>query len=83
LTFDFQSRLNTGGPAINHFDGHLLFELGVRPLGKENLPHAADTQGAQYAIRPDAVSFHAQSMHLDAGEPQSSAALAAGCCLRV
>jgi hypothetical protein len=52
--------LNVAGDRAteNHLDGHLLLELGVRPLGKENLTHAADTQGAQYAIWSYAIAFH-------------------------
>jgi hypothetical protein len=43
---------------VYHFDGHLLLELGVCPLGKENFAHTADTQGAQYAILSDAITYH-------------------------
>jgi hypothetical protein len=68
---------------VHHFNGHLLLEFGIRSLGKENLSHAADTQGAQYAIVSYAVSRHFQSMHPGAGEPQTSTALAVECCLRV
>jgi hypothetical protein len=69
LTLDFEPRLVIAGnrPAVDHLDGHLLFELGIRPLGKENLPHAADTQGAQYAILSYAVAHHGASMHREAG----------------
>src|SRR3982074_3413719 len=58
LTLDFESGLNALRAPVNHFDGYLLLEFGVRPLGEENLPHPADTQGAQYAIWPYSVSFH-------------------------
>src|SRR5258708_15436768 len=59
LPLDLQSRLNAPGnrPSIDYFDGHLLFELCVRPLGEENLSHTPDPQAAQHAIRPYAVSF--------------------------
>jgi hypothetical protein len=30
---------------MHHFDGGLLFELGISPLGKVNLAHPAGTQG--------------------------------------
>ena len=85
LTLDFQTRLNSSRQraAVNHLDGHLLFELGVGSLGKVNLPHPADTQGVQYAIVPYAISHHFGSMHPGAAGPQTLSALAAGCCLRV
>src|ERR1700676_1642194 len=58
LTLDFEPRLNPARATVNHLDGHLLLEFGVCTFGEENLPHTADTQGAQHAIRPYAVSFH-------------------------
>src|SRR5271156_4374568 len=85
LALNFEPRVDSAGgrAAVHHFDGYLLLEFGIRPLGKENLSHTADTQGAQYAIVSYAVSRHFGSMHLGAGEPQTPAALAAGCWLRV
>jgi hypothetical protein len=85
LPLDSEPRLNGAGhrAAKDYFDGHLLFEFSVGSFGKEYLPHAADTQSAQHTIRPYAVSFHHQSMRPGAGEPQTAAALAAECCLRV
>ena len=61
LALDLQPRMHGMGEraAEDHLDGHLLFELRIRAFGKVNLPHAADTQGAQHAIRPYAVAFHA------------------------
>jgi hypothetical protein len=85
LALNFEPRVHSAGghTAVHYFDGHLLLEFGIRPLGKENLAHTADTQSAQHAIMPDAVAYHLRSMHLGAGEPQTSTALAVECCLRV
>jgi hypothetical protein len=60
LALDLKARVDraAGRAAAHHFDGHLLFEFGIRTLGKENLSHAADTQGAQYAILSDAITYH-------------------------
>ena len=62
LALDPEPRLDSSRqrPAVNDFDGYLLLELRVRPLGKENLPHAAHAQGAQHPIRSDASSGHFQ-----------------------
>jgi len=72
LTLDSEPRLNSRRAAVNHFDGYLLLELGVRTFGQEYLSHPADTQGVQYAILSYAPFRHAKSMHPDAGEPQTS-----------
>jgi hypothetical protein len=60
LTLDFQPRLDSARDraAVNHLDRHLMLELGIRTFGEEHFSHTADTQGAQYAVRPDTVSFH-------------------------
>jgi hypothetical protein len=85
LALNFEPRVDPAGgrAAVHHFNGYLLLEFGIRALGKENLAHTADTQGAQYAIVSYAVSHHFRSMHPGAGEPQTSTALAVECCLRV
>ena len=48
--------------AMHHLDGDLLLELGVGALREKHLTHATGTQGAEDAVGPDALSFHAQSM---------------------
>ena len=60
LPLDFDPRMDSAGEraAEDHFDGDLLLELRIGTFGKVNLAHAADTQGAQHAIRSDSVAFH-------------------------
>jgi predicted component of type VI protein secretion system len=62
LALDFEPRLHAAGgrATVHHFDGHLLFEFGIRALGEENLSHTADTQSAQYPVLSDTVSCHRQ-----------------------
>ncbi len=61
LALDLDPRMDSAGEraAEDHLDGDLLIEFRIRPLGEVHLAHAADTQGAQHAIRPDSVAFHA------------------------
>ena len=60
LALDLDPRMDSAGEraAVDHLDGHLLIEFRIRALGEVHLAHAADTQGAQHAIRPYSVSFH-------------------------
>jgi hypothetical protein len=60
LAFQLQPRVHPSrqGAAMHHLDGHLLFELGVGPLGEVHLPHTAGTQGAQYPVGSYAISHH-------------------------
>jgi hypothetical protein len=60
LALQLQSRMHPDRErsAVNDFDGDLLLELGVGPLGQVNFSHAAGTQDAQYSIRSYAVSHH-------------------------
>jgi hypothetical protein len=60
------------GAAVHNLDGNLLFELGIRSLGKVDLAHPARTQGAQHPVRSYAISHHFQSMHPDKGYLQTS-----------
>jgi hypothetical protein len=64
--------------AMDHLDGNLLFELGIRSLGEVHLPHPADTQGAQHTVRPNAISHHFWSMLPRVGSLQTWQPLRAG-----
>jgi hypothetical protein len=68
---------------MHHFDGDLLLELGISPLGKVNLAHPARTQGPQHPVGPYSISHHFWSMHPNQAGLQTAAGLAAGCWLRV
>ena len=60
---------------MHHFDRDALFEFGIGAFRKVNLAHAARTQGADDAVRTDALSFHAQE-HAPAAAPGANAARA-------
>ena len=85
LAFQLEARMHRYGEraAMDNFDGNLLFELSIGPLGKVNLAHPAGTQGAQHAVGPYSISHHFWSMHPNEAGLQTGAALAAGCRLRV
>ncbi len=61
LPLYFEARLNRAahGAPMHHLDRDALLEFGVGAFRKENLSHAARTQGADDAVRTDALSFHA------------------------
>src|SRR5271168_330346 len=69
LALQLEPRVHTGrqGSAMHHLDGDALFELGVGSLGEIDFPHTAGTQGAQYPVRPYAISPHFCSMRSAAG----------------
>src|SRR5882757_112814 len=71
------------GSAVHNFDGDLLLELGIGPLSQVNLSHTAGTQGAQYPIRPYAVSHHYLEHAPRQGRSANHGALAGGYQLRV
>jgi hypothetical protein len=85
LTFQLEARMHRYGErtTVDNFDGNLLFELSIGPLGKVNLAHPAGAQGPQYAVGPYSISHHFWSMHPNKADLQTVAGLAAGCRLRV
>lgn len=58
---------------MHDFDGDLLLELGISPLGKVNLTHPAGTQGPQHPVGPYSISHHFWSMHPNQAALQTAA----------
>lgn len=58
LPLDLEARVDAAPQrtAVDHLDGHLLFEFGVGPFGEADLAHAADTQGVQKSVGAHAIA---------------------------
>src|SRR5258708_5775529 len=63
---------------MHDFDGDLLLELSIGPLGQVNLAHPAGTQGSQHPIGPYSISHHFWSMHPRKADLQTARALRQG-----